>query len=270
MNKENLKQKGQVIYFSHGGGPLPILGDSSHEKMNEFMKSLPKKVRRPDAIVVISAHWEEDIVTIQSGKGPDIKYDYYGFPEAAYNIKYPCLGDSNLALEIGELFNENNIDYLLDDKRPYDHGVYIPLKMMYPNADIPVLQISLNHNLDPLTHLNMGKALKPLLKKNILVIGSGFSFHNMKAFDFNGNNIEDNRNNNFQDKLIEVCCDEKKYEEMWEQLINWEKFPSARYCHPREEHLLPLVFCAGLSKKTAVKVFDDYILGKRATAFLWK
>src|SRR6056297_2057226 len=99
MSHENFKQKGQVIYFSHGGGPLPILGDSSHEQMNEFMRNLPKKINRPDTIVVISAHWEEDVVTIQSGNNPDIKYDYYGFPDAAYDIEYPCKGDSDLALK---------------------------------------------------------------------------------------------------------------------------------------------------------------------------
>lgn len=270
MNQENFNHNGQIIYFSHGGGPLPILGDSSHDQMNKFMKDLPNKIKRPDGIIVFSAHWEEEIVTIQSGYQPDIKYDYYGFPDAAYAIEYPCKGNVDLAQRISGLFQENAIECRLDDHRPYDHGVYIPLKMMYPKADIPVLQISLNHNLDPLTHLNIGKALKPLMKENILVIGSGFSFHNMSAFDFNGKNIENKKNNEFQNKLIEVCCDEKNKEKMWDHFINWENFPNARYCHPREEHLIPLIVCVGLSDGIGKKVFDDYILGKRATAFLWQ
>ncbi|HHX60028.1 MAG TPA: dioxygenase [Epulopiscium sp.] len=237
--------------------------------MIEFMKDLPYKIKKPDSIIVISAHWEEDIVTIQSGSEPDIMYDYYGFPEASYNIKYPCKGDRDLALKIAGLFKNNGIVYRLDDKKAYDHGSYIPLKIMYPDADIPVLQISLQGNLDPLTHLNIGKALRPLLEENVLIIGSGFSFHNMRAFDFDGNNIEDTVNNEFQDKLIEICCDEKDEEKRMESFINWGDIPGARYCHPREEHLLPLLVCAGLSQDVGTKVFDDYILGKRATAFLW-
>lgn len=270
MNKDNSNHNSQIIYFSHGGGPLPILGDPSHNKMIQFMKNLPHKLKRPDSIIVISAHWEEDIVTIQSGSEPDMMYDYYGFPETAYSIKYPCKGDPDLALKISELFKENGIAHRLDDNKPYDHGSYIPLKMMYPNADIPVLQISLHHNLDPSTHLNIGKALIPLMEENILIIGSGFSFHNMRQFDFEGKNIEDSLNNEFQDKLIEICCSEKDEMKKIECFINWEAFPGARYCHPREEHLLPLLVCVGLSKNVGTKVFDNYILGKRATAFLWE
>lgn len=269
MEKNNVNQNGQVLYFSHGGGPLPLLDDPSHYKMIQFMKELPSKIQRPDAIVVFSAHWEENIITIQSGAKPEMMYDYYGFPEEAYTIKYPCKGNPELAFKIAKLLANNGIDSLLDDSRPYDHGSYIPLKMMYPSADIPVIQISLNHNLDPLTHINIGKALSPLLEENILIIGSGFSFHNMREFDFSGKNIENPLNDGFQDQLIEICCTQNN-EEKWKSLVNWESLPGARYCHPREEHLLPLLVCAGLSKGLGVKVFDDYILGKRATAFLWK
>ncbi|KDR94157.1 Aromatic ring-opening dioxygenase, catalytic subunit, LigB family [Peptoclostridium litorale DSM 5388] len=270
MCKDNVNHNGQIIYFSHGGGPLPMLDDPSHDKMIRFMKNLPYQIQRPDSIIVFSAHWEEDVVTIQSGSEPEIMYDYYGFPEAAYSVKYPCKGNSELAFKIAELFKKNGIKYRLDDKRPYDHGSYIPLKMMYPNADIPVIQISLHHNLDPLTHLNVGKALRPLLEENLLIIGSGFSFHNMRRFDFEGKNTVDPLNDEFQDKLIEICCGEKNEEKKREDFIHWENIPGARYCHPREEHLLPLLVCVGLSKGVAAKVFDDYILGKRATAFLWK
>ena len=270
MNKENTKNKGQVLYFSHGGGPLPILGDPSHDRMIAFMENLPRKIEKPESIVVFSAHWEEDGVSIQSGDEPGIMYDYYGFPEAAYHIQYPCKGNRDLALKVAGLLGKNEILHRLDDTRPYDHGSYIPLNMMYPDADIPVLQISLHHNLDPLMHLNIGKALRPLLKENVLIIGSGFSFHNMGQFDFSGRDIEDLRNNTFQDKLIEICCNVKDEEKRRELIINWENIPGSRYCHPREEHLLPLMVCVGLAEDVGEKVFDDYILGKRATAFLWK
>lgn len=269
MNINTSDSQGQVIYFSHGGGPLPILNDPSHGKMIQFMKDLPAQIHKPDAIIVFSAHWEEDIVSIQSSNNHEMIYDYYGFPDAAYRITYPCKGNSALAKKVGALFEKNGIEYRLDDKRPYDHGSYIPLKIMYPDAEIPVIQVSLNHNLNPLTHISMGQALRPLLTENILIIGSGFSFHNMRAFDFTGSNQEDTLNNDFQDKLIELCYETEDKKESWQYLANWTSIKGARYCHPREEHLLPLLVCAGVTDKNATKVFDDYILGKRATAFLW-
>lgn len=270
LKKDDIKNNSQIVYFSHGGGPLPLLNDSSHDKMIQFMKNLPQKIHKPDSIIVFSAHWEEDIVTIQSGESPGIIYDYYGFPEAAYNVKYPCVGSEDLALRIAEVFRQSGIECKLDDKRPYDHGSYIPLKMMYSDADIPVVQISLNKDLNPLTHLSIGKALRPLLDENLLIIGSGFSFHNMAKFDFSGKSTKDPLNDDFQDRLIDICCINESENEKWQSFLNWESFPNGRYCHPREEHLLPLLVCAGLSTNVAVKIFDDYILGKRAVAFLWK
>lgn len=269
MSNKTHSKEGQIVYFSHGGGPLPILNDPTHESMLTFMKALPEKIHRPEGIIVFSAHWEEDTVTIQSGDDPGIMYDYYGFPKAAYEIKYPAKGSQSLAKKVSEAFDLSNIPYRLDDKRAYDHGSYIPLKMMYPKADIPVIQVSLNHNLDPLTHLNIGKSLRPLLKENILIIGSGFSFHNMRAYDFTGKNAKDERNDAFQDRLIEICC-RMGEEDKKESLETWEDLPYARYCHPREEHLLPLHVCVGLSEGVGKTVFDDYIIGKRATAFLWR
>lgn len=260
----------QVIYFSHGGGPLPVLGDPTHTAMVKFMKDLPNMIDKPEAIIVISAHWEETVVTIQGHEQPELMYDYYGFPSAAYDIKYPCHGHPKLAIRIANLLKDNDIDCFIDDKRPYDHGVYIPLMMMYPSADIPVVQISLKQGLDPLMHLQIGKALSPLLSEKVLIVGSGFSYHNIRNFNFTGQNIEDKINNSFQDKLVELCCDERYLNERYNIFTNWERLPGARYCHPRSEHLIPLLVCVGLTEKVATKAFDDYIIGKRAIAFLWK
>ena len=269
MYKKHSHHDSQIIYFSHGGGPLPILNDPAHDKMIQFMKNLSTNIRRPDSIIVFSAHWEEETVTIQSGNSPDLIYDYYGFPEPSYSIEYPCKGNPQLASKISEAFSNFGIEHRMEKDRPYDHGSYIPLKIIYPDADIPVLQISLNHNLDPFTHLNIGKALRTLLDDNLLIIGSGFSFHNMRYFNFNGEDTDDPKNNEFQDKLISICCYEKDVDKKWKDLIEWESIPWSRYCHPREEHLLPLHICAGLSDSPGTLIFDDYILGKRSTAFLW-
>ncbi|MDW7655775.1 MAG: class III extradiol ring-cleavage dioxygenase [Bacillota bacterium] len=261
---------GQLIYFSHGGGPLPILADPSHEKMIRFMHHIPTMIHRPEAIIVFSAHWEENVLSIQNSQQPSILYDYYGFPAAAYKIEYPCRGSRELAAKADDAIQRFDINCRLDDDRPYDHGSYIPLKMMYPEADIPVIQISLDHSLDPLAHLNIGKALMPLLAENVLIIGSGFSFHNLNAFDFAGREIPDLHNDAFQDSLVKICCNEEDEAEKWQQLAQWVNLPWARYCHPREEHLLPLHVCVGAAAGKAQLIFDDYILGKRAVAFLWR
>mgnify|MGYP001610130371 FL=1 len=131
-------------------------------------------------------------------------------------------------------------------------------------------QLSLIKGLDPAAHLALGRALRPLIrKKNILVIGSGFSFHNMGEFKFDASSQTDLKNDQFQEWLIDLCTGDHASSERESRLELWENAPSARYCHPREEHLLPLHVCLGLSGGPADLVFDDYILGKRSVAFQW-
>lgn len=269
LNHDHSQVQAQIIYFSHGGGPLPILGDTSHQAMVDFMRQLPMRLRKPDAIIVISAHWEERVATLLDAPMPPLLYDYYGFPAEAYDITYPAPGNPLLAKRVVELLNRNQISAGVDSQRGFDHGLFIPLKLMYPQADIPVLQLSLLHGLDPAAHIALGKALRELRAENVLVVGSGFSFHNMRAFDWQGKSMPDTANDAFQNWLIEVCTGSLSQAEREQRLLEWEKAPSARYCHPREEHLLPLHVCQGMADKPATVVFDDYILGKRGIAFLW-
>ena len=269
MDQNSSENKAQIIYFSHGGGPLPILGDASHQAMLDFMKGLPSQIRKPDAILVISAHWEENAATLLGAAAPAMFYDYYGFPQEAYEIKYPAPGSPELANRIAGILNKNDIPARIDPQRGFDHGLFIPLKMMYPQADIPSLQLSLLRGLNPMAHIGLGKALRGLMDENILVIGSGFSFHNLRAFAWEGTGKPDPANDAFQNWLIEACTAPMPQSEREQRLIEWEKAPSARYCHPREEHLLPLHVCQGLANKPAKLVFDNQILGKRSVAFLW-
>jgi aromatic ring-opening dioxygenase catalytic subunit (LigB family) len=269
LNQNGHKNKTQIVYFSHGGGPLPILGDASHKAMIDFMQKLPSRLRKPDAILVISAHWEESAATLLGAQTPPMFYDYYGFPAEAYEITYPAPGSPELADRIARLLGKNNIPARIDPERGFDHGLFIPLKMMYPQADIPSIQLSLLRGLNPFAHIALGNALRELKQDNILVIGSGFSFHNMRAFSWQGINTPDTANDAFQNWLIEVCTGPISQSEREKRLIEWEKAPSARYCHPREEHLLPLHVCLGMADKQAELVFDDNILGKRGVAFLW-
>jgi 4,5-DOPA dioxygenase extradiol len=259
----------QIVYFSHGGGPLPLLGDQGHRAMVEFMRELPAQLRKPDAILVISAHWEESRATLLGAEAPPMFYDYYGFPAEAYKVTYAAPGGPELAQRIAETLQKSGIPSAIDPQRGFDHGLFIPLMLMYPEADIPSLQLSLLRGLRPAAHIALGQALREFMDENILVVGSGFSFHNMRAFIWDGNGAHDPANDAFQDWLIETCAGPLSPSEREGRLIEWEKAPSARYCHPREEHLLPLHVCQGMATKPAKVVFDDRILGKRAVAFLW-
>lgn len=259
-----------IVYISHGGGPLPILGDPGHERMVAFMKQLPSHLMHPEVIIVISAHWEEEAVTTTSGEDPGLLYDYYGFPEEAYQLTYPAKGNPKVAQTIQEELIHHGITAAIDSLRQFDHGLFIPLKLMYKEANIPVLQISLEKSLDAQEHINIGKVLRDVDLLHALIIGSGFSFHNMREFRFDNVHIHDPKNDAFQDWLIDICTHEGYTQEEREKaLANWEEAPHARYCHPREEHLLPLHVCVGIANKRGEKIFDDYILGKRAVAFKW-
>jgi 4,5-DOPA dioxygenase extradiol len=262
-------RKAQIVYFSHGGGPLPILGDASHKAMVEFMINLPSQLEKPDVILVISAHWEESAATLLGAQNPAMFYDYYGFPDEAYEIKYPAPGSPVYANRIAGIMEDHKIPARIDPRRGFDHGLFIPLKLMYPGANIPSLQLSLIRGLNPAVHIDLGKALRELISENILVIGSGFSFHNLGAFFGHAMGEPDRANDVFQNWLVETCTDPTSQPERERRLIEWERAPSARYCHPREEHLLPLHVCVGLADKPAKVIFDDQILGKRAVAFLW-
>jgi 4,5-DOPA dioxygenase extradiol len=267
--KTDLENTTQIVYFGHGGGPLPILGDPGHKSMIEFLNRLPGQLKKPDAILVISAHWEETRATLLGAENPPMFYDYYGFPDEAYAIKYPAPGSPELAREVADRLKQKNVPVQIDPQRGFDHGVFIPLKMMYPAADIPCIQLSLLRGLDAGSHIALGKALRGLQQKNLLVVGSGFSFHNLRAFDWESMDKPDKANDAFQDWLIETCTSSGTPEEREQRLTDWEKAPSARYCHPREEHLLPLHVCMGMAGAPGKLVYDDRILGKRNVGFLW-
>ena len=267
-----MENKGKVLFVPHGGGPLPVLGHQGHKAMVKFLENFNKKLDKPSAIIVISAHWEEDEVKITGGTNPELIYDYYGFPEESYKITYPAPGNINLANKIKNLLEKNNIKSSLDKNRGFDHGVFIPLKILYPDASIPCVQISLLKGLDPKKHIEIGKALSGLVEENILIIGSGMSFHNLKVFLSNSkiSNLEQKNINDFDQWLVKTCTDHNlTSKEREQELSNWQNAPSARFCHPREEHLVPLHVCAGIKSNPAELVFNDEIMGAKCSAFLW-
>jgi aromatic ring-opening dioxygenase catalytic subunit (LigB family) len=237
--------------------------------MVTFMRQLPHQLSKPEAILVISAHWEEPAATIFSAENTPLFYDYYGFQAEAYDIRYPAAGSPDLVKTIRALLGQAHIPSTVEPSRGLDHGVFIPLNLMFPQADIPVVQLSLLSGLDPAAHLALGKALRGVWDENLLVIGSGFSFHNLNAFFASDADAIDPANETFQDWLIETVTTEMPQDERERRLTDWESAPSARYCHPREEHLLPLHVCAGLAGDQGQVIFDDRIMGKRGLAFRW-
>ncbi|HBE46297.1 MAG TPA: dioxygenase [Spirochaetaceae bacterium] len=257
----------QIVFFSHGGGPLPLLGDPGHLAMISFMRKLPERLRKPEAILVISAHWEEKTATLLGSANPPMFYDYYGFPPETYSIVYPSPGNPELAARIANLLDEAAIPSRIDTSRGYDHGHFVPLMLMYPEANIPSIQLSLLRGLAPAAHIALGKALRPLREENILIIGSGFSYHNLQEFFAESQQRADPANDAFQDWLIDTFSADIPQDERERRMLDWEKAPSARYCHPREEHLLPLFVCAAIAGGPAELIFDDTILGKRSVAF---
>jgi aromatic ring-opening dioxygenase catalytic subunit (LigB family) len=264
------QQKPRILFLSHGGGPMPLLGDPGHHEMVENLKHIAAKIKQPSAILVISAHWEDDIASVTSAAKPSLVYDYNGFPEAAYQIEYPCSGEPALANQVSELLKKAGIQVQQDQQRGFDHGLFVPLKIMYPQANIPCIQLSLVNSLDPLHHINIGKALANIAYDDLLIIGSGFSFHNMSAFFATETSDAKALNVAFEQWLIDTCSrSDISEQERTDRLEHWEQAPGARYCHPREEHLLPLHVCYGVAQAAADEYFELNILNKKSTVYLW-
>lgn len=265
-----MTKKSRALFVSHGGGPMPLLGDPGHAEMVDCLRAIASKIEKPTAIVVISAHWEAPQATITAGANPELIYDYHGFPSEAYQLTYPAPGNPALAERLRDSLRRAKINTKLDSQRGFDHGMYVPLKIMYPEAEIPCVQLSLLNNLDPAAHIKLGSALRSIADQNILVIGSGFSFHNMQAFFQPRTAESDAKNAAFEDWLSTTCGDHTLSEPQRRQrLIDWASAPSARHCHPREEHLLPLHVCYGFAEAPCTTAFKLHILNKRASMYLW-
>ena len=258
------------IFIPHGGGPCFFMDwtrgpadtwDVMKNWLQNFHKDLPKK---PSAIVIISAHWEEKVIKINSHPQPSLYFDYYGFPPHTYELTYPAPGSPELAKQIEQLLTSADIACALDPEHGYDHGTFVPLKVMFPDADIPVVQVSLQQTLDPALHLQVGRALRTLREQNILILGSGMSFHNMDTL-MRGQDIG-NHSSTFDTWLTAACTAEPN--ERNKQLENWSNAPSATQSHPREEHLLPLMVAAGSAgDDLGKKIFTDNVMGVNVSAF---
>jgi aromatic ring-opening dioxygenase catalytic subunit (LigB family) len=262
-----------ILYIPHGGGPLPLLGDPSHAALVRFLRSLGQEIAQPKAIAVISAHWEAVLPTVSSGVAPSMLFDYFGFPSQSYEYSYRAPGSADLAIDIVRLLAERGIAAALDDQRGFDHGTFVPLMLMYPQANIPVVQLSLVASLEPGMQMGMGQAIAELSQQGVLILGSGMSFHNMQSF-MSGSASMPEQSSRFDDWLNAVVVgQEASSHDQHRQMLAWEEAPEARNCHPREEHLLPLHVCFGAAHQLGLQarnVFNDHLLGAKVSAFMWR
>jgi aromatic ring-opening dioxygenase catalytic subunit (LigB family) len=259
-----------TIYLPHGGGPCFFMDPPPDEPtrwvaMGEYLRNLPAMLpARPDALLVISGHWEMKNPTVLAAPKPDLLFDYYGFPRHTYQLAYPAPGAPDLAAKVRGLLAEAGFQSDEELERGYDHGIFIPMKVAFPEADIPILQLSLKAGLDPVQHIAIGEALAPLRAQNVLIIGSGLSFHNLPAL---GDPRASAPAEAFDRWLTETLCD-GPVEKREAGLAQWAAAPGARMCHPREEHLLPLMVAAGAGTgETGHHAFSGTIWGKAVSAF---
>lgn len=262
-SRMNISKKFPAIFLNHGGGPLPLLGEQP--ELVAHMKDIVSKhipvhttsCNKPKAIVVVSAHYEAKPIEITSSKNPSMIFDYYGFPPETYQYDYPAPGHPELASEIHRLLSSNSIDSNLNEERGFDHGVFIPLMFLYPEHDIPVVCVSLDKSLDASSHLLIGKALAPLQDEGILLLGSGYTFHNLNAF-FNPTPASKEASVQFNEWLKETIL-QYDGDRLLQRLKGWKDAPGARICHPREEHLLPLfvIAAAGAANGCSAHVIYD-------------
>ena len=257
-----------VAYLPHGGGPWPFvdLGFDAAEMaaLATYLRGVSAVPPTPPrALLVVSAHWEEEVPTVMSAARPAMLYDYYGFPPEAYQITWPAPGDPALAARVRQLLGAAGIDSGDDPGRGFDHGTFVPLKLAYPQADVPTVQLSLRRGLDPAAHLAIGRALMPLRDEGVFIVGSGMTFHNMRAFgDPRARPISEA----FDAWLRETAALPEP--ERNQRLIAWSTAPSARMAHPREEHLLPLMVIAGAAgSDRGTAAFEGITMGVRVSAY---
>ena len=234
-----------VYFISHGGGPWSYMEDASrahYAKLEASLAAMPAQIgTTPKGVLMISAHWEEPAFTLTSSPKPPMVYDYYGFPDFTYQIHYDAPGDPVLAERTRMLIERAGLPAALDPQRGFDHGTFTPLNVIYPRADVPVVQLSLKEGLNPQLHLALGRAIAPLRDEGVLIVGSGLSYHNLRQF-FSPRGWAPSRE---FDAWLNGALLGGSPRDRDKLLASWESAPAARAAHPREEHLLPLHVAAG-------------------------
>ncbi len=246
-----------TYFLSHGGGPWPWMEGPFRRQFDQLEKSLaalPGELgEKPRAILMVSGHWEEPGFTVQSGERPGMIYDYSGFPAHTYQVRYGSPGSPSVAARVKELLEKAGIPAALDADRGYDHGTYTPLVAMYPEADVPVVQLSLKSGYDPEEHLAVGRALAPLRDEGVLIVGSGLSWHNLRMFGPQARAPSAAFDAWLGESLLDASGLARS-----DRLVHWEAAPSARTAHPEEDHLVPLMVAVGAAEgEPATRIYRE-------------
>ena len=257
-----------TYFISHGGGPWPYMEELRNQLhvLEESLKDIPRQIAVvPKAVLVISGHWEEEDFTVMASPYPPMVYDYSGFPEHTYHVKYNAPGSPHLAQRIQSLIESAGIPARLDPQRGFDHGTFTPLVIMYPEANVPVVELSLKSGYDPAVHLCVGQALTPLRDEGVLIIGSGLSYHNLRHFGPGARQVSKTFDDWLQETLVKSTASEREA-----RLLAWSTAPAARQAHPREDHLIPLMVAVGAAKTEKATVIyheEDLLGGVTASSF---
>jgi aromatic ring-opening dioxygenase catalytic subunit (LigB family) len=254
-----------TFFIPHGGGPCFFMPDPHGiwRGMAEFLRSLPARLPSPPrAILLISGHWEPDSFHFTGAAHPSLIYDYYGFPPETYKLRYDAPGDPALAKKATTLLAQAGLAAEVDDARGLDHGVFVPLKVAFPDAAIPVVEMSVQRGLEPALHLAAGRALAPLRREGVLIVGSGMSFHNMSGYNDPRFTQPSEAFDQWLSESVSLPAKERD-----QRLTMWEKAPAARLSHPAAEHLLPLMVAAGASDNPGRKIYGEHVLKTAIAGF---
>ncbi len=256
------------FFISHGGGPWPWLPEWRAEfaPLERSLREMPAQLpEAPRALLVVSGHWESDDFAVMSAAKPPMVYDYHGFPPETYEITYPAPGAPDLARKAAELIGEAGLTVRLDGEIGFDHGTFAPLAVMYPDADVPVFQVSLRADYHPAAHLALGRALAPLRDMGVVIIGSGLSYHNLRLM-----NADAREPSQAFDRWLNEALDQAP-EARSAALLNWEEAPYARVCHAQEDHFLPIFAALGAAEMDpATRIYHQEGIFGGVTASGWR
>lgn len=254
------------LYIPHGGGPCFFMDDPHGvwTGMEAYLRTLPARLpERPRAILLVSGHWEtQGGFSFTGAANPGLIFDYYNFPPHTYALTYPAPGAPWLAERAAALLRDTGLGASIDCERGFDHGVFIPMKVAFPQADVPIVEMSIEAGYDPDLHLRAGTALAALRAQGVLIIGSGMSFHNLRAFR-DPRAAEPARL--FDEWLSAAALADADARAAL--LARWDEAPWARACHPREDHLVPLMVAAGASAAPGRKDYGEQVLGTAISGF---